>query len=175
MTIKKSNFFIFMTLLFFINKMFCTSPSQNAELEFSLELKKNKTIKVCLFRKANSYSKELQFYEQKNKGPLTYIGTMETLCLEEGQFEEGFQDIYQDDNFLVIQQSFGDGRFLVLSRLYFIYEKRKKIKLVKYSEQHIDRFSEEKDFTEIEYEIPKNIYVNDISSNFIYELHKSKE
>ena len=52
-------------------------------------------------------------------------------------------------------------------------KKRKKIKLKKYTEHHIDRFSDEKDFTEIEYNIPKNIYLNDITSDFVYDLHKS--
>ena len=87
---------------------------------------------------------------------------------------EGFQDIYYEDDYIVIQQSFGDGNKLIISRLYFKYEKRKKIKLKKYTEQQIDRFSDEKKFTEIEYHIPKNIYLNDISSDFVYDLHKSK-
>lgn len=94
--------------------------------------------------------------------------------MEAGQVGEGFQDIYYEDDYIVIQQSFGDGNKLIISRLYFKYEKRKKIKLKKYTEQQIDRFSDEKKFTEIEYHIPKNIYLNDISSDFVYDLHKSK-
>ena len=77
------------------------------------------------------------------------------------------------DDYIVIQQSFGDGNKLIISKLYLKYEKRKKIKLEKYTEQHIDRFSDEKDFTEIEYKIPKNIYLNDITSDFVYNLHQS--
>ena len=94
--------------------------------------------------------------------------------MEAGQVGEGFQDIYYEDDYIVIQQSFGDGNKLIISRLYFKYEKRKKIKLKKYTEQQRDRFSDEKKFTEIEYHIPKNIYLNDISSDFVYDLHKSK-
>ena len=94
--------------------------------------------------------------------------------MEAGQVGEGFQDIYYEDDYIVIQQSFGDGNKLIISRLYFKYEKRKKIKLKKYTEQQIDRFSDEKKITEIEYHIPKNIYLNDISSDFVYDLHKSK-
>lgn len=51
--------------------------------------------------------------------------------------------------------------------------KKKRIRLVKYSEQQIDRFSENKNFTEIEYRMSKNIYINNITSDFVYELHKS--
>ena len=77
----------------------------------------------------------------KNNDSLVFIGTAETICLEDGQFGEEFQDIYYEDDYIVIQQSFGDGNKLIISKLYLKYEKRKKIKLKKYTEQHIDRFS----------------------------------
>lgn len=172
MTIMKRKFFIILNLLFLMSKIVSNSPKQNAELEFSFELENNKIIKVYIYNSSNSFSKNLKFYEQKNKDSLFYIGSMESISLAEGQFGEGFQEIYQSDNFLVIQQSFGDGKYLILSRLYFMYEK-KRIRLVKYSEQQIDRFSENKNFTEIEYRMSKNIYINNITSDFVYELHKS--
>lgn len=168
----KRKFFIILNLLFLMSKIVSNSPKQNAELEFSFELENNKIIKVYIYNSSNSFSKNLKFYEQKNKDSLFYIGSMESISLAEGQFGEGFQKIYQSDNFLVIQQSFGDGKYLILSRLYFMYEK-KRIRLVKYSEQQIDRFSENKNFTEIEYRMSKNIYINNITSDFVYELHKS--
>ena len=69
--------------------------------------------------------------------------------MEAGQVGEGFQDIYYEDDYIVIQQSFGDGNKLIISRLYFKYEKRKKIKLKKYTEQQIDRFSDEKNLLKL--------------------------
>lgn len=163
----------FLLLSFLMTKIFCNSPIEMSENNYSFELQNEKIIKVFIFDSSLNNSKELKFYEQKNNDSLVFIGTAETICLEDGQFGEGFQDIYYEDDYIVIQQSFGDGNKLIISRLYFKYEKRKKIKLKKYTEQHIDRFSDEKDFTEIEYKIPKNIYLNDITSDFVYDLHKS--
>ena len=173
MKIKKVKYFTFLCVSFLMTKIFCNSPIEMSENNYSFELQNKKIIKVFIYVSSSYNSKELKFYEQKNNGSLVFIGRAETVCLEEGQVGEGFQDIYYEDDYIVIQQSFGDGNKLIISRLYFKYEKRKKIKLKKYTEQHIDRFSDEKDFTEIEYKIPKNIYVNDISSDFVYDLHKS--
>ena len=153
---------------FLITKIFCNSPIEISESNYSFELKNKKIIKVFILDSSLNNSKELKFYEQKNNDSLVFIGTAETISLEDGQFGEGFQDIYYEDDYIVIQQSFGDGNKLIISKLYLKYEKRKKIKLKKYTEQHIDRFSDEKDFTEIEFNIPKNIYINDITSDFFY-------
>lgn len=163
----------FLLVSFLMTKIFCNSPIEMSENNYSFELQNEKIIKVFIFDSSLYNSKELKFYEQKNNDSLVFIGTAETICLEDGQFGEGFQDIYYEDDYIVIQQSFGDGNKLIISKLYLKYEKRKKIKLKKYTEQHIDRFSDEKDFTEIEYKIPKNIYLNDITSAFVYNLHKS--
>ena len=163
MNMKKHKIITFF-VSFLITKIFCNSPIEISESNYSFELKNKKIIKVFILDSSLNNSKELKFYEQKNNDSLVFIGTAETICLEEGQVGEGFQDIYYEDDYIVIQQSFGDGNKLIISRLYFQYEKRKKIKLKKYTEQHIDRFSDEKDFTEIEYNIPKNIYLNDITS-----------
>ena len=171
MKIKKVKYFTFLLVSFLMTKIFCNSPIEISESNYSFELKNKKIIKVFILDSSLNNSKELKFYEQKNNGSLVFIGRAETVCLEEGQVGEGFQDIYSEDDYIVIQQSFGDGNKLIISRLYFQYEK--KIKLKKYTEQHIDRFSDEKDFTEIEYNIPKNIYLNDITSDFVYDLHKS--
>lgn len=163
----------FLLVSFLMTKIFCNSPIEMSENNYSFELQNEKIIKVFIFDSSLYNSKELKFYEQKNNDSLVFIGTAETICLEDGQFGEGFQDIYYEDDYIVIQQSFGDGNKLIISKLYLKYEKRKKIKLKKYTEQQIDRFSDEKDFTEIEFNIPKNIYINDISSDFVYDLHKS--
>ena len=163
----------FLLVSFLMTKIFCNSPIEISENNYSFELKNKKIIKVFIYDSSSYNSKELKFYEQKNNDSLVFIGTAETISLEDGQFGEGFQDIYYEDDYIVIQQSFGDGNKLIISKLYLKYEKRKKIKLEKYTEQHIDRFSDEKDFTEIEYKIPKNIYLNDITSDFVYNLHQS--
>lgn len=164
----------FLLLSFLMTKIFCNSPIEISKNNYSFELQNEKIIKVFIYDSSSDNSKVLKFYEQKNNDSLVFIGTAETICLEDGQFGEGFQDIYYEDDYIVIQQSFGDGNKLIISKLYLKYEKRKKIELKKYTEQHIDRFSDEKDFTEIEFNIPKNIYINDISSEFIYNLHKNK-
>lgn len=164
----------FLLVSFLMTKIFYNSPIEISENNYSFELKNKKIIKVFILDSSLNNSKELKFYEQKNNDSLVFIGTAETISLEDGQFGEGFQDIYYEDDYIVIQQSFGDGNKLIISKLYLKYEKRKKIKLKKYTEQHIDRFSDEKDFTEIEFNISKNIYINDISSEFIYNLHKNK-
>ena len=175
MKIKKVKFFTFLLVSFLMTKIFCNSPIEISENNYSFELKNKKIIKVFILDSSLNNSKELKFYEQKNNDSLVFIGTAETISLEDGQFGEGFQDIYDEDAYIVIQQSFGDGNKLIISKLYLKYEKRKKIKLKKYTEQHIDRFSDEKDFTEIEFNIPKNIYINDITSDFVYDLHKSND
>ena len=173
MKIKRIKFITFFLVSFLMTKIFCNSPIEMSENNYSFELQNKKIIKVFIYDSSSYNSKELKFYEQKNNGSLVFIGRAETICLEEGQIGEGFQDIYYEDDYIVIQQSFGDGNKLIISKLYLKYEKRKKIKLKKYTEQHIDRFSDEKDFTEIEFNIPKNIYLNDISSDFVYDIHKS--
>lgn len=99
---------------------------------------------------------------------------MESISLEVGDYGEGLQFIYKSNNFIVIQQSFGIGRNLIISRLYLDFENENTIKLIKYTEEYINRFDIDKDFTEIEYEIPNNIYLNDITSDFVYNLHQSK-
>lgn len=55
--------------------------------------------------------------------------------------------------------------------MYLDFENENTIKLIKYTEEHINRFDKDKDFTEIEYQIPNNIYLNDITSDFVYNLH----
>ena len=90
-----------------------------------------------------------------------YIGSMESISLEMGDYGEGLQFIYKSNNFIVIQQSFGIGRNLIISRLYLDFENESTIKLIKYTEEHINRFDIDKDF-------------NDITSDFVYDLHKSR-
>lgn len=108
MNMKKHKIIIFF-VSFLITKIFCNSPIEISESNYSFELKNKKIIKVFILDSSLNNSKELKFYEQKNNDSLVFIGTAETICLEDGQFGEEFQDIYYEDDYIVIQQSFGDG------------------------------------------------------------------
>lgn len=116
-------------------------------------------------------SKIIKAYE-KDSFRFSEIGEMEPLRIAQGEYGDGFQWIFVDDGDIIVQQSFGDGKYLIISKLRFKRTKRKTLKLVGYAEEHVDRFSEDKDFSEIAYEIPKNIFFGDVDSDFVYGLHR---
>lgn len=144
------------------------------ESEYYLQIDKDNCLKIIISDSSNKTSKIINFYKNNGDNSFLYIGSMESISLEMGDYGEGLQFIYKSNNFIVIQQSFGIGRNLIISRLYLDFENENTIKLIKYTEEHINRFDIDKDFTEIEYEIPNNIYLNDITSDFVYNLHQSK-
>lgn len=114
-------------------------------------------------------SQILSFYKKNIDNSFSFIGSMESIALGIEDYGEGLQFIYKHNNFIVIDQSFGAGRFLIISKLYLDFENDNTIKLVRYTEEHINRFIEDKDFTEIEYEIPNNnIYLNNITRDTVY-------
>ena len=119
-------------------------------------------------------SQILSFYKKNIDNSFSFIGSMESIALGIEDYGEGLQFIYKHNNFIVIQQSFGAGRFLIISKLYLDFENDNTIKLVRYTEEHINRFIEDKDFAEIEYEIPNNIYLNNITRDTVYKLRQSK-
>ena len=49
------------------------------------------------------------------------------------------------------------------------------IRLVRYAEERIDRFSADKDFSDIDYEIPGNIFFGNVDSDFVYALHARRK
>lgn len=144
------------------------------ESEYYLQIDKDNCLKIIISDSSNKTSKIIYFYKNNRDNSFLYIGSMESISLEVGDYGEGLQFIYKSNNFIVIQQSFGIGRNLIISRLYLDFENENTIKLIKYTEEYINRFDIDKDFTEIEYEIPNNIYLNDITSDFVYNLHQSK-
>ncbi|MDE6719726.1 MAG: hypothetical protein K2J68_07730 [Treponemataceae bacterium] len=131
----------------------------------------NKQIKIVVYDTDVATSKVLKIYEKDDAGNCSEKDSMETIRLGMGDYGEGFQFVYIENNNIVVQQSFGDGKFLVISKLFFAYEKNGKIRLVKYAEEHIDRFSADKDFSDIVYEIPENIFFSDVDSDFVYKIH----
>ena len=84
---------------------------------------------------------------------------------------EGLQSITPYKSGFSIQQSFAGGQFLYISHLYFDYEGKDRFRLVRYTEEHIDRYAEDKDFTEIDYKIDDNTYFEDINSDWVYNMH----
>ena len=96
---------------------------------------------------------------------------MESIEIETYTIDEGLQSITPYKSGFSIQQSFAGGHFLYISHLYFDYEGKDRFRLVRYTEEHIDRYAEDKDFTEIDYKIDDNTYFEDINSNWVYNMH----
>ena len=96
---------------------------------------------------------------------------MESIEMEPNTVGEGLQSIKPYESGFFIQQSFGDSHSIVLSRLYFDYAGKDRFRLVRYAEAYIDRYAEEKDFTEIDYEIGGDTYFEDITSDWVYNMH----
>ena len=96
---------------------------------------------------------------------------MESIEIEPNTVGEGLQSIKPYESGFFIQQSFGDSHSIVLSRLYFDYAGKDRFRLVRYAEAYIDRYAEEKDFTEIDFKIDDNIYFEDINSDRVYNMH----
>lgn len=99
------------------------------------------------------------------------IAKMESAEIEPYTVGEGFQSITSYESGFFIQQSFAGGHFLYISRLYFEYAGKDRFHLMRYTEEHIDRYAEEKDSTEIDYEIDGNTYFDDITSDWVYNKH----
>lgn len=100
------------------------------------------------------------------------VAKMESIEVVPYTVSEGLQFIESYKNGFSIQQSFEFGRFLYIAHLYFEYEEKDRFRLVRYTEEHIDRYSSDKDFTEIEYEIDENTYFEDITSDWIYNTYR---
>ena len=96
---------------------------------------------------------------------------MESIEIELNTVGEGLQSIKPYESGFFIQQSFGDSHSIVLSRLYFNYAGKERFRLVRYAEAYIDRYAEDKDFTEIDYKIDDNTYFEDINSDWVYNMH----
>ncbi len=173
---KKNKIISIFFLLFVFQNIYAQTEKIiiDKESEYYLQIDKDNCLKIIISDSSNKTSKIINFYKNNGDNSFLYIGSMESISLEMGDYGEGLQFIYKSNNFIVIQQSFGIGRNLIISRLYLDFENENTIKLIKYTEEHINRFDKDKDFTEIEYEIPNNIYLNDITSDFVYNLHQSK-
>lgn len=145
---------------------------QSDDVTYNFQLDEKTELKVIISDYYDKTCKELRFFEKGQNGSFFWIGTMQSIAIEMGDYGEGFQSIYSNGDSLVVQQSFGAGKYLVISRIYLKYEKESKIKLVKYTEEHIDRFSSDKDFSEIEYQIVDSTYVDNITSDWVYNMHR---
>ncbi len=99
------------------------------------------------------------------------VAKMESIEIEPNSVGEGLQFINPYKNGFSIQQSFADDHVLCISHLYFEYAGNDRFCLVSYTEEHIDRYAEDKDFTEIDYKIDENIYFEDITSDWVYKKH----
>ncbi len=174
------------TFFFFINIVFAQAEAEYIEKEFnrwagddsySTVLNEDVYLQILVTDVTDSLGKSsqiLSFYKKNIDNSFSFIGSMESIALGIEDYGEGLQFIYKHNNFIVIQQSFGAGRFLIISKLYLDFENDNTIKLVRYTEEHINRFIEDKDFAEIEYEIPNNIYLNNITRDTVYKLRQSK-
>ena len=119
------------------------------------------------------YSKIPVLPLKKNNGNKknVIIAKMESVEIELYGIGEGLQSITPYKSGFSIQQSFAGGHFLYISHLYFDYEGKDRFRLVRYTEEHIDRYAEDKDFTEIDYKIDDNTYFEDINSDWVYNMH----
>lgn len=161
-----------MLLLFFLAVVCASNPVKAQDYEFALGGNVLLKFTVRDSRHENGGSSKIIKAYEKGSFRFSEIGEMETLRIAQGEYGDGFQWIFVDDGDIIVQQSFGDGKYLVISKLRFKRTKRKTLKLVGYAEEHVDRFSEDKDFSEIAYEIPENIFFGDVDSEFVYGLHR---
>ena len=169
----KRKFLFILFLIYSFNFIFSTPKSLCIIQSEKYELNKNVTLKINIYSiDSNPYTtqKIIKIYKKNIFGLWTEKGSLESIKLEEGDIGEGFQDCWIEGNKIYIQQSFGDGKFLIISKLVFEYNDE--IKLIKYIENHIDRFSEDKDFSDIQFPIPDNISFNEVNSEFVYKMHK---
>ncbi len=169
----KRAFFVIISLLAFYAESYSVSPILKEAESYDFTINGKKQIKIVVYDTGAAASKVLKIYEKDDAGHCSEKGSMETVRLDMGDYGDGFQFVYIENNNIVVQQSFSDGKFLVISKLFFAYEKNDKIRLVKYAEEHIDRFSADKDFSDIVYEIPGNIFFSDVDSDFVYKVHMS--
>lgn len=167
----KRAFFIVISLLVFYVESYSISPILTEAECHDFTINENKQIRIVVYNTNVVASKVVKIYEKDNAGHWFEKGSMETIRLNTGDYGEGFQFVSIENNNIVVQQSFGDGKFLIVSKLFFAYEKTEKIRLVKYVEERIDRFSADKDFSDIVYEIPENIFFSDVDSDFVYAIH----
>lgn len=167
---------IVLILLYTLNFIYPVSKSLYL-CQSKIYIINQKIIKIDIYNNGTSdYNNQtiVKILKKNKFGLWKEKGVFESIKLEEGDFGEGFQDCWVEDNKIYIQQSFGDGKFLIISKLIFEYNNKDEIKLIEYIENHIDRFSEDKDFTDIHFEIPYNISINDIDSKFVYDMHKQQ-
>lgn len=166
-------FFIVINLLLFYANSYSISSILTEVESSDFTINRNKQIKIVVYDTGADASKVLKIYEKDDAVHCSEKGSMETIRLGMGDYGEGFQFVYIENNNIVVQQSFGDGNFLIISKLFFAYEKNDKIRLIKYAEEHIDRFSADKDFSDINYTVPENIFFSDVDSDFVYKMHMS--
>ena len=121
---------------------------------------------VSLFAQSQNYTVDM--YALSNYSNEYY--TVEKLDLQTPDGNE-FCIMALQKNGFSIQQSFADDHVLCISHLYFEYAGNDRFRLVSYTEEHIDRYAEDKDFTEIDYKIDENLYFEDITSDWVYKKH----
>ena len=98
------------------------------------------------------------------------IAKMESIRLADFNIGESLQFIEQENNLLCIQQSFGDGKYIVVSVLRFEYSAGKMV-LNNYEESRVDRFAEVQDFETNMISMNGLIDMNEINDEVIYSLH----
>ena len=166
---RRRAFFVLCLLVFHVGVY--SAPPALAETEnHDFTIGRNRRIRVAVCGTGTVAQKILRIYEKDGAGNWSERGSMETLRMDTGNYGEGFQSVYAEDGGIVVQQSFGDGKFLIISLLFFACEDGG-IRLVRYAEERVDRFSADKDFSDIDYEIPGNIFFADVDSDFVYDLH----
>lgn len=173
--------FIFGLLFLLCINCFCETPKLkvNSNEEGILYAKRFHTKDgTILFSDVKKYektesttSKIVSFYIER-QGAYIYVDSMYTIEIPEGAVGDGFMDMDVDERGFYIHQVFADGSYFVVSYLYFSYENQK-LKLIGYVEDVLDRHEPEKDFVRTEFEIPSNVYMKDVDSDFVYRLHSS--
>lgn len=156
-------------ILIFLSIHNISFAQKNEILEtYTLNISDNKNYIINIYEYSRA-QKQIRIFENTNNIQKE-IGNMLTICLSDFDSAEGYQYIIIKNNGFIVQQSFSDGHFYIFSRLYFELYNNSFV-LSKYTEIHVDRYSDDKDFTEKEIPLSNTYYFSDINDELIFDLH----
>lgn len=110
-------FFVVICLLVFHVGVYSTPPALAETERHDFTIGGNSRIRVVVCGTGTTAQKILRIYEKDGAGNWSERGSMETLRMDTGDYGEGVQSVYAEGDGIVVQQSFGNGKFLIISRL----------------------------------------------------------
>ena len=100
------------------------------ESEYYLQIDKDNCLKIIISDSSNKTSKIINFYKNNGDNSFLYIGSMESISLEMGEYGEGLQFIYKSNNF--IRRVFARLHFLFTLFFYLLFNIKKNERIIVY-------------------------------------------